>query len=145
MIDVKFYQPSFTPDTKITYSVIAAKFRNNWLFVRHKDRDTWEIPGGHIENFESPDQAAYRELVEETGAVRFTIECVATYSVTEAGKTGYGRLYLAKITQLGSLSGTSEIREVRIMDSLPANLTHPFIQPVLFQRIRTYIDLMDQK
>ena len=36
------------------------------LFVEHPQRG-WEIPGGHIESGESPDEAMLRELHEETG------------------------------------------------------------------------------
>ena len=36
------------------------------LFVEHPERG-WEIPGGYLENDESPEQALLRELKEETG------------------------------------------------------------------------------
>lgn len=36
------------------------------LFVEHPERG-WEIPGGHIEPGEAPDDAMLRELLEETG------------------------------------------------------------------------------
>ncbi|MEJ6562950.1 MAG: NUDIX domain-containing protein [Euryarchaeota archaeon] len=36
------------------------------LFVEHPERG-WEIPGGHVEAGESPDEAMLRELLEETG------------------------------------------------------------------------------
>jgi len=78
MTEVIFYDPLFIPDTKLTYSVISARFDDNWIFVRHHKRSTWEIAGGHIEEGESSNDAAGRELMEETGAVNFNLECIAT-------------------------------------------------------------------
>jgi 8-oxo-dGTP diphosphatase len=139
MTEVKFFKPAYKPGIKLIYSVIAAKYGDQWLFVRHQKRDTWEIPGGHVEKNESADEAAGRELMEETGAVDFKLECVATYSVLKNGKTGFGRLYLADIIKLGPVPDTSEIAEVKMLASLPVNLTHPDIQPHLFQRILEYM------
>jgi 8-oxo-dGTP diphosphatase len=139
MTEVKFFDPSFSPEINLTYSVIAAKYGIGWLYVRHQKRKTWEIPGGHIEKDETPDEAASRELMEETGALDFTIECVSTYSVLKNGETGFGRLYLAEISTLGPVPDTSEIAEVKTMDSLPENLTHPDIQPYLYRRVLEFL------
>ncbi|MFZ0283001.1 MAG: NUDIX domain-containing protein [Bacteroidales bacterium] len=140
MTEVKFYDPSFIPDTVLTFSVIAAKYGDKWIFVRHLKRNTWEIPGGHIEKNETADEAAQRELNEETGAVDFSIECVATYSVQKEGKLGYGRLYLADISKLGPVPDSSEIGEITIAASLPENLTYPDIQPHLFRKAVAWFD-----
>ncbi len=51
----------------LTYVVIGTRYLDKWVFVRHKLRRTWEIPGGHIEEDETPLEAAQRELQEETG------------------------------------------------------------------------------
>ncbi len=139
MTKVKFYKTSYTPDIRLTYSVIAAKYGDYWLYVRHHKRATWEIPGGHIEMDETADEAAGRELMEETGAIEFKLECVATYSVLKNGETGFGRLYLADIAKFGPIPDISEIAEIKMMASLPENLTHPDIQPYLFQRILEYL------
>jgi 8-oxo-dGTP pyrophosphatase MutT (NUDIX family) len=37
------------------------------LLVFHQKLDKWQQPGGHIEKFENPIEAAIRELREETG------------------------------------------------------------------------------
>jgi 8-oxo-dGTP diphosphatase len=63
MTEVKFYDPLFNPEKELTYSVISAKFGNNWIFVRHHKRTTWEIAGGHIEKGETSHEAACRELM----------------------------------------------------------------------------------
>lgn len=75
-----------------------------WVFCKHKERDTYEIPGGHREEDELILDTAKRELREETGAIDFKINPICVYSVK--GKTRvnknvndetYGMLYIADI------------------------------------------------
>jgi 8-oxo-dGTP diphosphatase len=139
MVRVNFYDPSFVPDDKLIYSVITARYRDKWIFVRHHKRKTYEIPGGHIEDDETPFEAAKRELIEETGAKSFNLSYVCTYSVEKENQTGYGRLFFAEITEIGPVNDLSEIEEVVFLESLPDMLTYPDIQPHLFRRVIRYI------
>ena len=140
MTEVNFYDPLYIPELKLTHSVISARFRSRWIFVRHQMRSTWEIAGGHIEEGETSLEAAGRELMEETGALRFKLDCIATYSVTMNGETGWGRLYLAEVFEIGSIPDISEIAEMKLSDHLPENLTHPDIQPHLFNRTIDFLN-----
>ncbi|RPJ56470.1 MAG: NUDIX domain-containing protein [Dehalococcoidia bacterium] len=140
MTEVKFYAPLYEPDRELTYSVISARFERRWIFVRHQDRTTWEIAGGHIEKGETSSEAAVRELMEETGALQFNIECIATYSVNKDGTTGWGRLYLAYVNEIGPLPDISEIGEVIFDVNFPEKNTHPDIQPYLFRRTIDYMN-----
>jgi 8-oxo-dGTP diphosphatase len=140
MTEVKFYDPLYIPDSKLTYSVVSAKFNGKWIFVRHQKRTTWEIAGGHIENGETSHEAAGRELMEETGALKFSLDCLATYSVTIDSETGWGRLYMAYVTELGPIPDSSEIAEAVLLEDLPKNLTHPEIQPHLFNKTLEFLD-----
>lgn len=139
IVEVRFYEPDFLPDSKLIYSVVAAKYADNWVYVRHHQRITFEIPGGHIEENETADEAAKRELIEETGAIDFSLVCVSTYSVTMDGETRFGRLYFARISQIGPVPDTSEIAEITFLDHLPEPVTYPEIQPLLFNRVIEYI------
>jgi 8-oxo-dGTP diphosphatase len=139
MVKVEFYSPNYDPESELIYSIIAARFKDEWIFVRHKKRTTWEIAGGHIELNETPMDAARRELEEETGAIEYDIECIATYSVTENYVIGFGRLYFAEVSKLGPVPGNSEIGEIILMKKLPENLTHPEIQPHLFRKTLDFL------
>lgn len=120
----------------LKYVVIGARYQEKWLFVRHKLRDTWEVPGGHIEKGETPDQAAARELHEETGAVDFKMKAVCDYSVTREVET-FGRLYLAEIKELGKLPDM-EIVEVRPYHE-SMQWTYSAIQPLLLDYIKAFV------
>jgi 8-oxo-dGTP diphosphatase len=141
MTEVNFFDPLFIPDFKLTYSVISARFKNKWIFVKHQKRSTWEIAGGHIETGENSYDAAGRELMEETGAIRFNLDCIATYSVTINDETGWGRLYFANVFEIGPIPDISEIAEMKLSDHLPENLTHPDIQPHLFNKTVDFLKL----
>lgn len=122
-------------DEVLQFAVIMAKCQDKWVFVKHKLRETWEIPGGHREPGEPINQTAARELWEETGARVFCLQPICDYSVTreEAKEASFGRLFRAEVEEFAQLP-ESEIRQVALFASLPKQLTYPEIQPLLFQR-----------
>lgn len=141
MTKVTFYKPDKTADEKLKFAVIAARYQDKWVFCRHKQRTTWEIPGGHREPDEVIEETARRELAEETGAVDADIHTVAVYEVEKDGKRSYGMLFFANINSLGALSDDSEIGEIRLFDVLPENLTYPEIQPHLYHGTQGWLNI----
>lgn len=77
---VKFYEN--IEDALLKFAVIISKSEGKWVFCKHRERDTYEVPGGHREINESILDTAKRELNEETGAIDFSIEPICVYSVT---------------------------------------------------------------
>lgn len=43
MTEVRFYEDA--ADELLKFAVIFAKTQNKYVFCRHRDRDTWEVPG----------------------------------------------------------------------------------------------------
>ena len=71
MLEVKFYDT--VDDSLLKFAVIISQSNGKWVFCKHKERDTYEVPGGHREAGENILEAAKRELQEETGAVKYEI------------------------------------------------------------------------
>ena len=44
MLEVKFYDQ--VDDSVLKFAVIIAKTNGQWVFCKHRERDTYEIPGG---------------------------------------------------------------------------------------------------
>jgi len=118
-------------DSELSYVIMGARYRGHWIFVRQHQRETWELPAGHIEAQESPDQAAVRELYEEAGVVNSSLRILSDYSVSEGDRLAMGRLYLADVLELDSLP-EHEIAEIKLCRELPAKLTYPEVQTRLF-------------
>jgi 8-oxo-dGTP pyrophosphatase MutT (NUDIX family) len=55
------------PKKKVAVKVILKSDKGNILLVKPDYKDTWQIPGGGVEEFEDPKIAATRETNEETG------------------------------------------------------------------------------
>ena len=83
VMEVKFYDT--VNDELLKFAVIISQSNGKWVFCKHKERDTYEVPGGHREAGEDIFETAKRELQEETGAIKFEIKPICVYSVT--GKT----------------------------------------------------------
>jgi len=130
MVRVGFHELGKVKQKKLVYVVICAQHNADWVVVRHKERKTWEIPGGHIEKNESPDDAAVRELHEETGAHEVKLAPVCDYSVEREDEPTFGRLYYATVHLFKDIP-ESEIAERMFVPELPRELTYPQIQPLL--------------
>lgn len=59
--------------------VVFDKTRSKLLLVRRKDIPVWVLPGGGIDERESPEQAAIRETLEETGLQVKILRKIGTY------------------------------------------------------------------
>ena len=124
-------------DELLKFAVIISFYHGKLVLCRHKDRDTYEIPGGHREADESILDCAKRELFEETGAIAFDIEPLCAYAtigknrVNVSGDIIYGMLFVADIRRMDKLE--YETSEILLADKLVDNLTYPDIQPLFME------------
>lgn len=137
MTKVQFYDQ--VEDQKLRFAVIITKTEGHWVFCKHRERSTLEVPGGHREPGEDILTTARRELYEETGATDFIIEPVCVYSVTAPwnfdGRETFGMLFYADVKTFDQ-ELHSEIERIVIQDELPDAWTYPDIQPYLMQEVQ---------
>lgn len=145
MIGVNLYKPDEIRDESFKYAVIAARYEDKWVFCRHKERNTWEIPGGHLEPGEKIEETARRELAEETGARETELWPAAAYGVVRESGESFGMLFFARIHSKGDLPQDSEIGEIRLFDEMPGKLTYPEIQPHLYNAILRWLNEKEQE
>lgn len=140
MVEVRFHE--HVKDELLKFAVIIAKTEGKWVFCKHRERETYEVPGGHREEGETIFETAKRELQEETGATCFDIKPVCVYSVK--GKTrinehindeSFGMLYVAEIFSFEK-ELHSEIESILITDRLVEDWTYPLIQPKLLNEAK---------
>lgn len=138
-MEVRFYEQA--PDSCLKFAVIIARSNGKWVFCKHRERDTYELPGGHREEKEAILDTAKRELWEETGAVKFSLYPVCVYSVTgknrvnDTGEETFGMLYYAEIEEWEA-ELHSEMEKIILSSSLPERWTYPLIQPKLIREAR---------
>ena len=134
--NVTFRPLDAVENEQIRFACIIARHQGRWVYCKHRERNTWENPGGRREPGEDILQTAHRELCEETGAEAYSLTPVCLYAVQrDGGDASYGLLCRADITAFSAL-GAFEIERIAFFDEVPEPLTYPDIQPKLLKRAR---------
>ncbi|UOQ94199.1 nucleoside triphosphatase YtkD [Halobacillus shinanisalinarum] len=97
---------------------VICRFKNEWLLTKHKDRGL-EFPGGKVEKGETAEDAAVREVQEETGASIEQIAYVGQYHVVGKGGTIIKNVYYASISRLNEQSHYFETHGPVLLAKLP--------------------------
>lgn len=78
LCQLSFEENSFSIESR--HVLVICRFKGQWLLTRHNERGL-EFPGGKVEAGESLQEAAIREVYEETGAHLKDLEWFAEYVV----------------------------------------------------------------
>lgn len=132
-LTVKLHELNKVEDSFLTRVVCVCRYKDKWVFCKKKETNTWEIPGGHIEENEDWKTALKRELFEETGATEVDVSPVCLYSIST-----YGKLCFAEIKKLDKLPNF-EMKEIGFFDEMPDNLTYPETHTLFFETVKNFL------
>ena len=130
MLPVKLHELGSVSDSELTRVVCVCTYNGKWVYSKHKERKTWEIPGGHIEEGETWLETAERELYEETGAIEIEVEPICLYSIST-----YALLCYANIKKFEKLPNF-EMEEIGLFEEEPDNLTYPDTYHLFFKTVK---------
>ena len=137
MFEINFYDLGTVDEKEFTRVVCVCKYKDKYVFSYNKKRNGWEIPGGHIEEGETWQEAAKREMYEETGATKINVTPVSIYKIST-----YGLLCYCEIEEMEELPKEYEMEKIMLADTLPApeELTFPDSSKLYFDKVLNSIN-----
>lgn len=100
---------------------VICRYQGKWLLTIHKKRGI-EFPGGKVEMSESPEEAAHREVMEETGGSIRSLNYIGQYQVRAKTEAIIKNIYFAEIDQLHERETFFETNGPILLEELPPNI-----------------------
>jgi 8-oxo-dGTP diphosphatase len=111
ILESELYSDIYRP---LLVTFMAIRHESNFLLVYHRERESWELPGGHIEGDESAHDCAVRELFEETGqrVEHLEFRAVVKYRAAPDNRIYYGTLFSGELLSPAPFSENDEITQI---------------------------------
>ncbi|MFC4404796.1 RNA deprotection pyrophosphohydrolase [Gracilibacillus xinjiangensis] len=135
-VKLSFSDHPFDQDPKHVW--VICRYRSKWLLTKHLERGL-EFPGGKVERNESANEAAIREVSEETGGEIESIYYIGQYFVTGRYDQLAKNIYFANIKTIKKHSTYMETAGPVLLDELPDNIrTNELFSFIMKDDVLTY-------
>ncbi|MBT2624028.1 nucleoside triphosphatase YtkD [Bacillus sp. HU-1818] len=118
-VQLSFEDQPFSDSPKHVW--VICRYGDRWLLTEHEDRG-YEFPGGKVEPMERAEEAAVREVKEETGASVKKLHYVGQYKVLGKEKVIVKNIYFADIEKLEKQTSYFETKGPVLFNELPEHL-----------------------
>ncbi len=145
----RLYHTNEVPPADVCATAFAFAFIGNRMLMTRLVRRGWDIPGGHIEQGESPEQAAIRETTEETQVLVEPLELIGIQELEVFGplpRDGWSNplraqlFYLCRVVDILPFSPTHEATERNFFDpdfvrAVPTLVNHDLLNEIALKAL----------
>jgi 8-oxo-dGTP diphosphatase len=96
-VTLAFQENAFDQEPK--HILVICRYQNEWLLTHHKQRGL-EFPGGKVEEGETLEEAARREVMEETGGILEYLVSIGEYQVTDERDSFVKRIFFGEAERI---------------------------------------------
>jgi ADP-ribose pyrophosphatase YjhB (NUDIX family) len=150
--EARLYQTHELPPTQLCGTAFAFAFLDDRMLMTRLANRGWDIPGGHLEPGESPDQAAIRETLEETQVVVELLELVGIQELEvfdPLQRAGWSRplsvqlFYRCQVVEILPFHPTAEavgrdFLPPDVVRTLPTMVNHDLLYEIALRKIHEH-------
>jgi len=148
--EARLYHTDEMPPLDICRTALAFAFIDDRMLLTRLVKRGWDIPGGHIELGESPEQAVIRETIEETQVVVEQLELVGIQELEVFGslpRDGWTAplsvqlFYLCRVAETLPFVSTREATErdffaPDFVRAVPTLVNHDLLYEIALKRVQ---------